>query len=82
MKLDFEYGQGTMAAELPDNTDIFIPGETVKDPAGGCLSGKSGASDWNAYFNRTGRTWQNSYLYCSGPCKGWRTGYQSQKIKY
>ena len=33
MKLDFEYGQGTMAAELPDNTDIFIPGETVKDPA-------------------------------------------------
>ena len=32
MKLDFEYGQGTMAAELPDNTDIFIPGETVKDP--------------------------------------------------
>ena len=32
MKLDFEYGQGTMAAELPDNTDVFIPGETVKDP--------------------------------------------------
>lgn len=33
MKLNFEYGQGTMAAELPDNTDVFIPGETVKDPA-------------------------------------------------
>ncbi len=33
MKLEFEYGQGLMAAELPDNTDIFIPGETVKDPA-------------------------------------------------
>ena len=32
MKLEFEYGQGTMAAELPDSTDIFIPGETVKDP--------------------------------------------------
>jgi nickel-dependent lactate racemase len=32
MKLEFEYGQGTMAAELPENTDIFIPGETVKDP--------------------------------------------------
>ena len=32
MKFDFEYGQGTMSAELPDNTDIFIPGETVKDP--------------------------------------------------
>ena len=44
MKLDFEYGQGTMAAELPDNTDIFIPGETVGSglysgkSAGGCLS--------------------------------------------
>lgn len=32
MKLEFEYGQGLMAAELPDNTDVFIPGETVKDP--------------------------------------------------
>ena len=33
MKLDFEYGLGTMQAELPDNTDVFISGETVKDPA-------------------------------------------------
>ena len=33
MKFEFEYGQGTMAANLPDNTDVFIPGETVKDPA-------------------------------------------------
>lgn len=32
MKLEFEYGHGTMAANLPDNTDVFIPGETVKDP--------------------------------------------------
>lgn len=32
MKLNFEYGQGTMSANLPDNTDIFIPGETVPDP--------------------------------------------------
>ncbi len=32
MKLNFEYGHGVMAANLPDNTDIFIPGETVKDP--------------------------------------------------
>lgn len=32
MKLDFEYGQGLMSAELPDSTDIFIPGETVPDP--------------------------------------------------
>lgn len=32
MKLEFEYGQGTMSANLPDNTDVFIPGETVPDP--------------------------------------------------
>ena len=32
MKLAFEYGQGHMEAELPDSTDIFIPGETVPDP--------------------------------------------------
>ena len=31
-QLDFEYGQGTMSAMLPDNTDVFIPGVTVEDP--------------------------------------------------
>ena len=29
---EFEYGHGTMTAELPDNTDVFVPGETVVDP--------------------------------------------------
>lgn len=33
MKIDFEYGQGLMQAELPDDTtDVFVPGETVPDP--------------------------------------------------
>ena len=33
MKLDFEYGEGFMGAELPDDrTRIFVPGETVADP--------------------------------------------------
>jgi hypothetical protein len=32
MKLAFEYGLGMMEANLPDSTDIFIPGETVPDP--------------------------------------------------
>ena len=33
MKLEFEYGQGLLGAELLlDSTDIFIPGETVADP--------------------------------------------------
>ena len=32
MKLAFEYGHGLMEAELPDNTDVFIPGDTVADP--------------------------------------------------
>jgi nickel-dependent lactate racemase len=31
-KFAFEYGQGLMEANLPDNTDLFIPGETVPDP--------------------------------------------------
>jgi len=30
--IEFEYGQGTMSASLPDSTDVFIPGVTVKDP--------------------------------------------------
>lgn len=33
MKLEFEYGLGMMSAELPDYTDVFVPGETVADPA-------------------------------------------------
>ena len=32
MKLEFEYGHGLMSANLPDNTDVFIPGVTVPDP--------------------------------------------------
>ncbi len=32
MKIDFEYGQDMMSAELPDNTDVFVPGETIADP--------------------------------------------------
>jgi len=32
MRLDFEYGGGFMQANLPDNTDVFIPGETIPDP--------------------------------------------------
>ena len=32
MKLSFEYGHGTVMAELPDSTDVFIPGETIPDP--------------------------------------------------
>ncbi len=32
MKLEFEYGNGMMEANLPDSTDVFIPGETVADP--------------------------------------------------
>lgn len=29
---DFEYGEGTLGAWLPDDTDTFIPGVTVPDP--------------------------------------------------
>ncbi|MBR0520902.1 MAG: hypothetical protein IJJ95_06160, partial [Spirochaetales bacterium] len=46
MKLEFEYGEGKMAANLPDNTDVFIPGETVKDPE--CLP-----QDWDSLYKAT-----------------------------
>ena len=46
MKLDFEYGHGLMSAELPDNTDVFIPGTTVPDPP--CLP-----QDWDTLYNAT-----------------------------
>ena len=32
MQVDFEYGIGYMKAELPDSADVFIPGESIKDP--------------------------------------------------
>ncbi|MCD7863844.1 MAG: lactate racemase domain-containing protein, partial [Lachnospiraceae bacterium] len=46
MKLDFEYGNGMISAELPDTTDVFIPGETVPDPP--CLK-----QDWDSLYNAT-----------------------------
>ena len=41
MKLEFEYGHGLMSANLPDTTDVFIPGVTVPDPE--CLP-----QDWDS----------------------------------
>jgi len=32
MKYTFEYGTGNMECDLQGNVDVFIPGETVKDP--------------------------------------------------
>lgn len=32
MKLEFEYGNGVVEATLPEDTDIFVPGETIPDP--------------------------------------------------
>lgn len=46
MKLNFEYGQGLMSAELPDTTDVFIAGQTVPDPD--CLP-----QDWHSLYNAT-----------------------------
>ena len=46
MKLEFEYGQGLLGAELPDSTDIFLPGETVADPP--CLP-----QDWDSLYAAT-----------------------------
>ncbi len=46
MKLDFEYGNGMMSAQLPDSTDVFVPGETVPDPP--CLP-----QDWDSLYKAT-----------------------------
>ncbi len=32
MLVELEYGDGTVSAELPDSTDVFVAGETVPDP--------------------------------------------------
>ena len=32
MNISLEYGTGTMEAQLPDSSHIFMPGETIKDP--------------------------------------------------
>ena len=46
MNLSFEYGNGFLSANLPDSTDVFIPGETVPDPA--CIP-----QDWDSLYNAT-----------------------------
>ena len=43
---EFEYGHGVMGADLPDSTDVFIPGETVADPP--CLP-----QDWDSLYKAT-----------------------------
>ena len=45
-QFEFEYGHGTMGADLPDSTDVFIPGETVADPP--CLP-----QDWDSLYQAT-----------------------------
>ncbi len=32
ISVEFEHGEGVLEAQLPDDTQIFIPGETVADP--------------------------------------------------
>jgi len=45
-QFEFEYGNGLMTANLPDYTDVFIPGETVPDPP--CLP-----QDWDSLYKAT-----------------------------
>ena len=54
MKLDFEYGHGLMSANLPDNTDVFIPGKTIPDPP--CLP-----QDWDSLYAATLESIRNPY---------------------
>lgn len=64
-----------MQAELPDNTDVFISGETVKDPA--CIPEDQLEAAYleslahpigMPTINRACTQRYNSYDHCSGPC--------------
>lgn len=52
MKLEFEYGEGTLAANLPDTTDVFVPGVTVKDPP-------ALPQDWDTLYAETMKSIRN-----------------------
>lgn len=52
MKLEFEYGLEMMSAQLPDYTDVFIPGVTVDDPE--CLP-----QDWDTLYKATVESLRN-----------------------
>ncbi len=52
MQLQFEYGKDMIAANLPDDTDVFIPGETVADPP--CLR-----QDWDSLYAATQKSVRN-----------------------
>ncbi|MFA5447744.1 MAG: lactate racemase domain-containing protein [Sphaerochaeta sp.] len=52
MKLEFEYGEGTMSANLPDNTDVFIPGVTIPDPP-------AIPQDWDSLYEATLKSIRN-----------------------
>ena len=46
MEMQFEYGKEMITANLPDSTDVFVPGETVADPP--CLP-----QDWDSLYAAT-----------------------------
>lgn len=52
MKMDFEYGKNMISVNLPDNTDMFIPGVTVEDPP--CLP-----QDWDSLYAATLKSVRN-----------------------
>ena len=89
MKIEFEYGQGTMAAELPDSTDIFIPGETVKDPEAYperhlevADPGESCTSNRHADLNRACTQGKYGHDHCTRPREGRRRTDQPPKAEY
>ena len=52
MKLQFEYGKEMLTVSLPENTDVFVPGETVPDPP--CLP-----QTWDSLYEATQKSVQN-----------------------
>lgn len=52
MKMQFEYGKDMITANLPEQTDVFVPGETVADPP--CLP-----QDWDSLYAATQKSVRN-----------------------
>ena len=86
-KILFEYGEGTLPAELPDSTEIFIPGETVADPP--CITDVLDATRlsnppprWHAAHFRTGQAGNKSHHLLPGQGEGWFSGELAPQDQY
>ena len=78
MRLSFEYGQGLMSAELPDTTDVFIPGERSEEHTSELQSPCKGR--YSADFPQKGI--DQADFAGTLPCGSGEKGYSSDLFKW